>query len=105
MQVPAMEPERRLLGRLPHVAHFAFPGAGVFAGVGSQPPALAHFVGHFLGYNFGGPSVTPPAAAASPRICQQLGLVVGSEVFNIALIASWPSSVVMFQVNETRSRQ
>src|SRR6476469_9146124 len=35
MQVPAVEPQRLLLGWLPHIAQLAFPRARVLAGVGA----------------------------------------------------------------------
>src|SRR3954468_910277 len=45
VQVPAVEPQRVLLGRLPHVALFALPGSGVFRGVRTEAPDLADLIG------------------------------------------------------------
>src|SRR5215813_13633903 len=47
MQIAAVEPEAFLLRRLPHVALFAFPWAGVLGRVGAEPPDLSDLVGHF----------------------------------------------------------
>src|ERR1700710_2028530 len=46
VQVAAVEPQGLLLRRLPHVALFALPGAGVLGGGGAEAPALADRVGH-----------------------------------------------------------
>ena len=43
-----MEPQCLLLSGLPHIAQLSFPWTRVFGGVGTQPPALADFIGHFL---------------------------------------------------------
>ena len=48
-QVPAVNPQTGLLGRLPHVAQLAFPGSRVTIGIGTQSPNLAHLVGSLLG--------------------------------------------------------
>ena len=39
-QVAAVNPEARLLGRLPHVAQLAFPGAWITMRIGTQPQIL-----------------------------------------------------------------
>ena len=48
VKVAAMEPQRILLGRFPHVAQFAFPRARVFGGIRAKPPTLANLICHFL---------------------------------------------------------
>ena len=48
VQIAAVEPQRRLLRRLLHVAQFTFPGTGVLRGRGAQAPALADPVCNFL---------------------------------------------------------
>src|ERR1700749_2546497 len=45
MQIAAVEPQAVLLGRLPHVALFALPWAGVLGRVRAEPPNLADLVG------------------------------------------------------------
>src|SRR6266702_3293433 len=45
MQIAAVEPQAFLLRRLPHVALFAFPWAGVLGRVRAEPPDLADLVG------------------------------------------------------------
>src|SRR5271168_4718842 len=47
VQIAAVEPEAFLLRRLPHVALFAFPWAGVHGSIRAEPPDLADLVGHF----------------------------------------------------------
>ena len=51
------------------------------------------------------PSTTPSVAVASRSIFQLEGFTVASVSFSIASIAGRPSSVMMFQVKDTRSRQ
>ena len=46
-EVAAVEPEVGLVGGLPHVAEFAFPGAGVVLGIGAEAPDFADAVGDF----------------------------------------------------------
>src|SRR5258706_413040 len=57
MQVAAVEPQVRHLGRLPHIAQFALPGAGVFGSIGTQAPDFADFVGDFGRNEIGQPAV------------------------------------------------
>src|SRR3954453_4367416 len=54
VQVAAVEPQRLLPGRLPHVALLALPRPGVLLGVRAEAPDLAHAVGHLLGDEVGG---------------------------------------------------
>ena len=46
-EVPAMEPQPRLPGGLPHVAQLALPGPGVVLGAGAESPAVADLVRDF----------------------------------------------------------
>src|SRR4051812_36980661 len=57
VQVAAVEPQRLLLGRLPHVALLALPRPGVLLRVRAEPPALADPVRHLLRDQLAGPAV------------------------------------------------
>src|SRR5690348_7180670 len=43
-EVAAVEPQSFLRRRLPHVAQFAFPWAGILGGAGTEAPHLADLV-------------------------------------------------------------
>ena len=77
MQVAAVEPQRLHLGGLPHVTLLALPGSGVLGRVRSQPPHLAHAIGHLLGDEVGGPAVHRPVAGGiHDEVGGQLGAVL-----------------------------
>src|SRR3954454_13217228 len=57
VQVAAVEPQRVLVRRLPHVALLALPRARVLLGVRAQAPDLADPVGDLLGDQLGRPAV------------------------------------------------
>src|ERR1700712_3076001 len=57
MQIPAVEPQVVLRGRLPHAALFALPRAGILGGVAPEAPDLAHLVGDVLTDEVGRPAV------------------------------------------------
>ena len=71
MQVAAVKPQRRLLGRLPHVSLFALPGTWVLGRVRPQPPDLADLVSHVRRDQVGSPAVH---RAISRRIHDQISL-------------------------------
>ena len=50
-------------------------------------------------------SVTPPSTFASPSIFQLDGFASPSVAFSIASISARPSKVLIFHVNDTKSRQ
>src|SRR3954451_13592742 len=62
VQVAAVEPQRLLPRRLPHVALFALPRAGVLGRVRAEAPDLADPVGDLLRDEVGGPAVHRPVA-------------------------------------------
>src|ERR1700751_4308611 len=49
VKVATVEPEARLLGRLPHVSWLALPWARIAWNAGAEPPALADLVRNVLG--------------------------------------------------------
>src|SRR5229473_1148836 len=57
MQIAAVEPQAFLLRRLPHVALFTFPWAGVLCRIRAETPDLADLVGHFLTDEISDPAV------------------------------------------------
>src|ERR1700710_941282 len=57
MQVAALEPETRLLRRLPHIAQLALPGTWILGGVGAEAPALADPIRDLWADQLGGPAV------------------------------------------------
>src|SRR3984957_6350863 len=76
MQVTAMEPERLLLCRLPHVSLLAFPRARVFGRIRAQSPDLAYLVGDLPGNQVRGPAVHRTVArGVNEEIGRQLGPV------------------------------
>ena len=60
VQIASVEPERILLGRLPHVALLPHPGSGVLSGVRAESPALADLVGDLLRYEARRPAIHRP---------------------------------------------
>ena len=86
-----MEPQAFLLGRLPHVAQLAFPGAGVLWRVRAEAPAFAHLVGDVLADQLCRPAVHGTVAGGvDHEVGRQLGAVVQHhgvlcEVIDLAL--------------------
>src|SRR3954447_22467931 len=77
VQVAAVEPQRLLAGRLPHVALLALPRARVLLGVRAQSPYLADLVGDLLGDQIGGVAVHRGVAGrVDDEVGGQLGAVL-----------------------------
>jgi hypothetical protein len=70
MQVATVEPQRFLLGRLPHVALLPLPRPRVLGRVRAEAPHLADLVGHLLADQVGRPAVHRPV---SGRVDDQVG--------------------------------
>src|SRR5579872_6452638 len=57
VEIAAVEPQRLLVGRLPHVAQLAFPRARILARIGAEAPAFPDLVGHLLADELSRPAV------------------------------------------------
>ena len=77
VEVAAVEPQRILFGRLPHVALLALPGTWVLGGVRAQAPALSNLVSHLLRNQSSRPTVHGAVAGGQDTIrsAGQLGAV------------------------------
>src|SRR4051812_24367433 len=57
VQIAAVEPQRLLLGRLPHIALLALPRPWILGGVRAETPDLSALVGNLLRDEVGRPAV------------------------------------------------
>jgi hypothetical protein len=77
VQVAAVEPQGLLLGRLPHVAQLAFPGAGVLGVSEPRPQHLPTLSATSCEISFGRPAVhRAVAGGVDDEIGGQLGAVL-----------------------------